>query len=292
MNWRCLWRSSHACQFFLGGSSLFSSSASGSEPPPTNTTTTNNNIKGQQQRESDNCGKPKVVDRLGITIVLVSDTHGEHEKLTMPDKADMLISAGDWTLYGKKEHVTSFNEWLGKLPYQTKIVVNGNHECNAMWKRSAKSLLSNAILLVDEFIEVEFGTCNNTNKDEQKEDDINFNSDKDEKAKKLKIYGTNFYWPCSQESNPYFDQIDSSTDILISHCPALGYVDNNRGCPALLNTIQNQAHPKIVISGHEHIARGIHFDPKSGITFVNAANAKGGIKQGHACGKQPIILTL
>ncbi len=292
-------------RFFLLGGSFLSSSKLKSGP------------SGQEEQQQQQ--QEVVAHRLGVTIVCISDTHGEHEKLSMPEDADMLICAGDYTKFGKKEQLLSFNEWLGKLPYRTKIVVNGNHECNAMWKRSAKSLLSNAILLVDEGVEVELESgsesesesepchdCdsdkNGEANDEQKKDGSNeldnnlssFGKKKNSTKEKLKIYGTNFYWPCDQGTNPYFDQIDddSSIDILISHCPALGYVDNNRGCPALLNVIQNKIRPKIVISGHEHTARGIHYDQKSGVTFVNAANAKGGIRNGHAAGKQPIILTL
>ena len=69
----------------------------------------------------------------------------------------------------------------------------------------------------------------------------------------------------------------------------------------------NRRNPRIVICGHEHSSGTgvIQMDEKngrddnynddpllSGITFVNAANAKGGIRNGHSVSKQPIILTL
>ena len=269
--------------------------------------------------------------RLGITIVCISDTHGQHRKLTMPDHADILIHAGDYTKYGKKEDAIDFNEWLGLLPYKTKLVVNGNHECNAMWKNSAKSLLSNAQLLIDESVQVEVDVDSDDDDNNNHSVIINENNDNTthQKVKKkkekviLNIHGTNFYWPSSTKHNPYFEQIEqeqstsnTKTDILISHCPALGYVDRDRGCPALLHTIQ-RIRPMLVISGHEHMARGIvksdfTSNSSTGIgavigttgddgncvggitstTFVNAANAKGGTRNGHAVGKEPIILTL
>jgi Icc-related predicted phosphoesterase len=263
-----------------------------------NKTESNNTSNNQQQQQQQQ------QQRLGITIVCISDTHGEHRKLSMPTKGDILIHAGDYTKFGKKEQLVDFNDWLGTLPYKTKIVVNGNHECNAMWKHSAKSLLSNGHLLINESMEVEVD-IDDDNDDENNDSNgsrmtvhVNGPNDKNmkkNKKQKLKIHGTNFYWPSTDDKNPYFDMIDSSTDIVIAHCPALGYLDNNGfgGCPALLHTIQERVRPKLVISGHIHSASGIAKDLEgSGVTFVNAANAKGGIHGGHSVGKQPIILTL
>ena len=99
--------------------------------------------------------------RAKVKIVCISDTHGHHRKLTMP-KGDILIHAGDFTLFGRDTPRNStgnplldFNEWLGSLDYKYKIVVNGNHECNAKWKNRAKELLSNGILLVNEALEID-----------------------------------------------------------------------------------------------------------------------------------------
>jgi Icc-related predicted phosphoesterase len=246
----------------------------------------------------------------------------------MPPKADILIHAGDYTKFGNKGHAVDFNEWLGTLPYKTKIVVSGNHECNAEWHRTAKSLLSNATLLIDEGIEVEveceaeagaeaevgaeakdalINTADDKGYDHHKDNrNISNNiSNGNNKKKLIKIYGTNFYWPCMDKSIPsYFDSINlKSIDILITHCPVEGYVDSNQGCPSLLRVIQDQMlaiqqeqqhqhQEKIVICGHMHSARGIVKDEDLGVTFVNAANARGGIKGGHVVGRQPIVLTL
>lgn len=278
----------------------------------TNNTNTNTSICNEQKR-------------LGITIVCISDTHGEHRKLTkyMPSKADILIHAGDFTKFGKQEHIQDFNQWLSTLPYNIKIVVNGNHESNAMWKSHAKTLLNNAHLLIDETIRIKIDsqtrTCqvlDNDSHHDTSSDNHNgldntstHSMDKDEI---LYIHGTNFYWPTvnSQSHNPYFDLIHPSTDILISHCPVLGYVDQNHGCPALKQKIlkemvmnRTSKIPTLVISGHIHDATGIQVQQiqvpeksmnmtkkniQNNITFVNAANAK----RGHSVGKKPIVLTL
>ena len=42
------------------------------------------------------------VTSLGIKIVMISDTHGHHRDVNIPD-GDVLIHGGDWTQHGKLE---------------------------------------------------------------------------------------------------------------------------------------------------------------------------------------------
>ncbi|CAK4628233.1 unnamed protein product [Aphanomyces euteiches] len=86
-----------------------------------------------------------------LTVVCISDTHGRHRELIMPP-GDILIHAGDYTRFGRREDADDFNAWLTTLPYETKLVVQGNHEANAPWKAEAKLVLSNATLLNHESI--------------------------------------------------------------------------------------------------------------------------------------------
>jgi len=90
--------------------------------------------------------QPITRDKLGVRVVCVSDTHGRHADIKVPD-GDILIHAGDFTHFGKKKDVIAVNEWLGTLPHKHKIVVNGNHEKNAEWKKDTAKLLSNCRLL-------------------------------------------------------------------------------------------------------------------------------------------------
>lgn len=46
----------------------------------------------------------------GLRVVIVSDTHGKHEELNLP-KGDILIHCGDFTSYGRLQHITSFQTW-------------------------------------------------------------------------------------------------------------------------------------------------------------------------------------
>mmetsp|Transcript_22969 Transcript_22969/g.23619 ORF Transcript_22969/g.23619 Transcript_22969/m.23619 type:complete len:274 (+) Transcript_22969:27-848(+) len=223
---------------------------------------------------STNASDGIIRDILGIRVVMISDTHNDHRSLIIPP-GDILIHAGDWTCYGNIEHTTDFNEWLGTLPHQYKIVVNGNHESNAVWKRQTSSLLSNATFLQENSI-----TLNINQRD-------------------IKIYGSNFYWPMKNTNNPNFDMIPLDTDILIVHGPAKGFVDGGgKGCPSLRQKCLELAFGRsdlnipsgklrLVVCGHIHYGYGID-DGIPGLYFVNASMCRSSRKVEN----EPLILDL
>jgi predicted phosphodiesterase len=196
-----------------------------------------------------------------ITIACISDTHNDHNNpdFSLPD-ADILIHAGDFTAYGKREHADSFNAWLGthKHRYRHIIVVHGNHESNAMWSvdghPGTDEVLSNATFL--------------------KNASGNFTV---EGKGSLLVHGTDFYWSMDS-SNPHYDAIDDSVDVLICHGPIKGYVDNNTGCKELRRIVDSGRLRELqaVVSGHIHNAYGAVTREKDGVQFVNAANCGGG----------------
>lgn len=196
---------------------------------------------------------------IGVRIVCISDSHGQHRKLDLP-KGDILIHAGDFTKFGNIEDAKDFNTWLGELPFEHKIVVNGNHESNAEWQPQAAELLSNACFLKYSSTSV----------------------------KGLSIHGTDFCWPMKTES-PYYAKIPRGTDVVIAHGPAKGLVDGDMGCNALLWAM-GRVRPRLVISGHIHEAHGQCNGRGSlrGTTFVNAANCRGG----YSIGWGPIVVDL
>ncbi len=63
----------------------------------------------------------------GKTIVAMSDTHGRHHNLQVPD-GDVLIHAGDFCRYGSRDDVNEFAEWFEAFPHRWKIVISGNHD--------------------------------------------------------------------------------------------------------------------------------------------------------------------
>ncbi|XDV24548.1 hypothetical protein PO909_028681 [Leuciscus waleckii] len=60
-------------------------------------------------------------------FVCISDTHSRTDTIQMP-YGDVLLHTGDFTELGLPSEVKKFNDWLGTLPYEIKIVIAGNHE--------------------------------------------------------------------------------------------------------------------------------------------------------------------
>lgn len=90
-----------------------------------------------------------------LTIVCISDTHGLHQEVDVPD-GDLLIHAGDFMPPFSKSAaaIADFNQWLGELPHKHRIVVPGNHEFFLEVDPTKRSLIPSATVLIDEGIEV------------------------------------------------------------------------------------------------------------------------------------------
>jgi len=153
----------------------------------------------------------------------------------------------------RREHAEDFNSWLAELPHPTKIVVNGNHEYNAPWKEETIALV-----------------CNATHYLRQSGCSIALSS-----GEELKIFGTEFMWPC-KGVNPYYQQIPEDSDVIITHGPVSGYVDGGKGCPAMLDRVK-EVRPRLVVSGHTHWAYGVAHGKRecTGTVFVNGASKRG-----------------
>mmetsp|Transcript_1076 Transcript_1076/g.3043 ORF Transcript_1076/g.3043 Transcript_1076/m.3043 type:complete len:300 (+) Transcript_1076:61-960(+) len=201
----------------------------------------------------------KAFDKKDVRVVCISDTHGAHRELKLPE-GDLLIHAGDFTRFGKLSDAEDFNAWLATLPFAEKVVVNGNHENNADWQADMESIITNAHFLKNSGVNV----CG------------------------LRVFGTDFCWPMKTHS-PLYALIPWRTEIVVAHGPARGFVDNNMGCKALLWRM-GAIRPKLVVSGHIHEAHGVRrgIGTLRGTTFVNAANCRGGYKVGW----EPIVINL
>lgn len=185
---------------------------------------------------------------LGKTVVIISDTHGQHRKLSgKVPPGDILVHAGDFTRFGREEDAVDFNAWLGELPHRHKIIVEGNHEYNAPWKGKIASLLSNAT-----FLRNEATICDG-----------------------VRIHGKGFFWNM-RTPNPYDELIHKETDVLIAHNPVRGYVDGGHGCESSLATLA-MLHPRLYICGHVHTAKGEVQGKGACATtrFVNGASVLG-----------------
>ena len=189
-----------------------------------------------------------------MRIVLMSDTHGLHRRIRVPD-GDLLIHAGDLTNRGEIQQVADFNDWLGGLPHPQKVVIAGNHDFCFEKSDYAATLLTHATYLLDS------GTT----------------------AAGLRIWGSPwqpwfFDWAFNLQRGPEirakWELIPDGTDILITHGPPPGLGDRTisgeaAGCADLLDEIRTRVRPQLHVFGHIHEGYGILHD--GGTTSVNAS---------------------
>ena len=205
------------------------------------------------------------LEKLGIRVVCISDTHGKHRNVKVPD-GDVLIHGGDFTHFGKIEDAVDMNDWLGELPHPYKIVVDGNHEANASWKKKTPSILSNATFLRNGVTQL--------------------NLVKEGKTRSIKIYGSGFNWPISAGSVSPFSYIPFDTNVLVNHVPAKGHCDGGGGCDMFLEAVKKTVGARLVVGGHIHSE---HRQMTSqGVHYVNASMCK----NGYSIGWDPIVIDL
>ena len=189
-------------------------------------------------------------------LTLLSDTHGLHRELSSAvGSGDLIIHAGDITEYGTAEELEDFTDWFSGLPFKNKVFIAGNHDlaleegtCLAHWRAKlppGTHYLENETLTVAG----------------------------------LKIWGS----PCS----PYFmgmafnkrrgealrqvwEQIPQNTDILVTHTPPFGVLDDGLGCEELSDRLVT-VKPKMHLFGHIHRGYGLQESGKT--KFINAALA-------------------
>jgi len=141
-----------------------------------------------------------------IRLVLMSDTHGHHRQVEVAD-GDLLIHAGDFTFFnGSTFAIRDFNDWLGQLPHRSKVLIPGNHDSGFV-DPAFRELITEARLLINE------GTV----------------------MQGLRIWGS----PCTpndwgafgpgtaQEQGELYSRIPEDTDILVTHGPPLGILDQS-----------------------------------------------------------------
>jgi len=191
-----------------------------------------------------------------MTFITISDTHGQHRNLDLPD-GDVLIHAGDISSRGTEYEIRSFMDWFERLDYKYKIFIAGNHDFFFEQEDSAtiQSILpENVIYLNDSGANIEG----------------------------ISIWGSPvspwFYdWAFNrhrgEDIGKHWDLIPDHIDILITHGPAFGILDRtvsglHVGCEELKSKI-DILKPKIHICGHIHEAYGQIKTPDT--LFINAS---------------------
>lgn len=175
-----------------------------------------------------------------MRLVLLSDTHGLHRKVSVPD-GDVLIHAGDLTNVGKAMEIAEVGEWLRSLPHKHKVVIAGNHDWG--FQKDLGYALDN------------LGAG------------IVYLQDNEVTLEGLRLYGSPWQPAfCNWAFNvprgmlkTYWDKIPEGLDMLITHGPPRGIGDQSAphlhseclGDDELFEAVE-RVQPKIHVFGHIH----------------------------------------
>jgi len=190
-------------------------------------------------------------------LVLVSDTHGRHRDLRVPD-GDVLIHAGDITTFsGEMADLIDYNDYLGGLPHPHKILIAGNHDfCFERHPEQSRGAITNATYLEDDGLTIDGVVCYGS-------------------PWQPAFMDWAFNLPRGEPLREKWREIPDNTDVLITHGPPYGILDRtfdgrHVGCEDLLERVREVA-PKVHLFGHIHEARGMK--KRGGTVFVNACMA-------------------
>jgi len=201
-----------------------------------------------------------------MRLAFLADTHTFHDKVKV-EPCDILFFCGDWSFRGYEHETRAFAKWLNKQPAKHIVLTAGNHEKFFETQLPASRLwiteeCPRAHLLLHEALELEG----------------------------LKIFGsaitpTFFNWGFMADRGPeiarLWSQIPDDTQVLITHGPAMGILDqldpirNNykiehAGCQDLFERLKNLKDLKIHAFGHLHYQNKTTL-VQDGVTFINAA---------------------
>lgn len=181
-----------------------------------------------------------------MKIVATSDFHGH-----LPDfpEGDLLIVAGDLTIFGTKGELFMFAHWLDNRPFEHIVVIGGNHDKYLTHKINP---FKRAHYLLNSSVEING----------------------------IKIWGSP-YTPSYQhwyfmkdrgyEIRQEWNKIPTGIDILVTHGPPHAILDRNTrgshiGCLDLKNAVYT-IRPKYHLFGHIHEDFGHH--EENGTHFYN-----------------------
>ncbi len=186
-----------------------------------------------------------------MQITIIADTHGLHHNLKLT-AGEMLIHAGDITEYGTEEEVIDFIKWYAKQPFKYKIFIAGNHDLflETCTKKTLQKLLPpNIIYLQNSGVIIEGVTI---------------------WGSPISPYflGLAFNKKRGNAIKKVWNKIPTNTNVLITHTPPKGIMDNGLGCEDLLQCVQ-QIKPTLHIFGHIHQQYGMQDINQT--RFINAA---------------------
>lgn len=219
-----------------------------------------------------------------IKVVHISDTHGFHERLQLPE-CDILIHSGDvGDMRTTLSELNLFLIWFSRQPAPLKIFVAGNHDVvldkyfpdqqnDPIGKLLALQNYRDAKKLIEGFPEIKYL--------ENKDYVFTITNTGKEPSRTIKIYGspysprfgTNWAFNANRgdQIKNQWAKIPSDVDILITHTPVYNILDHveerykrypdedmNVGCQDLFDVMKKRLHNlKLHCSGHIHDQYGM-----------------------------------
>lgn len=162
-------------------------------------------------------------------IFAFADTHGNHRKLQVPKDADIVICAGDAVEDDLKGgEYDDFIEWFAGLQAEWRIFVPGNHELSFELDQAEeieKAMTDKGILIMQNAV-IDCGGV---------------------------VVG-------SISGNAMIADVDipKDIDVLVTHCPPYGVLDEGLGSPEILD-FMIKSKPKYHLFGHIHVTEGQEF---------------------------------
>lgn len=199
-----------------------------------------------------------------MKLVIISDTHGLHEKVKVP-AGDVLIHCGDCTNDAGQRSLRDFLTWFERQPCPRKILIAGNHDwAFEKWPGLAQEMV----------MKVSHSTT--------------YLQDSGCEIGGFKFYGTPYQpefcnWafnlPRGEALRKVWDKIPDDTDVLITHGPpknrldVSGFDGDRCGCVDLYEAVL-RVRPRVHAFGHIHHGYGtkeeVHDDGFK-TTFINAS---------------------
>lgn len=195
-----------------------------------------------------------------MKIVCISDTHGGHVDVSLPD-GDVLLHAGDVTAHGSEREFDDFLQWFESHPHSYRLLLAGNHdtymeasmaEARRRCERAGVIWLNDSGTVIDG---VSFWGSPIT----------------------PRFHDWSFMRDPGEDIERHWRMIPDSTDVLITHGPPHGILDEvmrddgsleKTGCPSLLQAVRSIS-PKLHIFGHIHEGHGDHIE--QGTRFLNVS---------------------
>ena len=204
------------------------------------------------------CQAPLQSSKQPVKVVCISDTHNE-QPARLP-QGDILVHAGDITNTGSFAELQAHLDWLNTLPHAHKVVVAGNHDIlldQSFYRRYPNRRLAGPGNDEQKLATLDWGGVTYLERS---------SATLLVRGRSVRVYGSPFTPECGNWAFQYLrirdiwtQSLPPSLDILVTHGPARGHVDDrDKGC-AHLNREVWRVKPRLHVCGHIHVARGVEY---------------------------------